>query len=460
MRIGFMNPQGNFDNEDSYWTEHPDFGGQLVYVKELALALDKLGIQVDLFTRQIIDKDWPEFKNEEEFYEGSYVKIVRIPFGPEKFLKKEELWPYLKEYAKGIEDYYNRIGEKPDFITSHYGDGGLSAFYFKELTGIPFSFTGHSLGAQKMDKLKISRDNYHVLDRVYRFTKRIEGERRTMEEASLIFVSTNQERIDQYSHERYEDAISIDDPKFRVVPPGVNLDIFNTDIENSEEAYTKKHLHKILVRDLDVKRQDLPIIISSSRLEGKKNHLGLLRAFGENKELQNAGNLLIALRGIDNPYKDYSSLKNEEKSIMDELMKTIDDIGLRGKVAFVNLLNQKQLAATYRFIGNQGGVFALTSLYEPFGLAPVEAMACGLVVVVTKNGGPSEVLMERGEKYGFLVDPEDPKDIGEKLKEALTDKTMWIKMKEQGKKRVYEKYTWESTAKGYLKSINEILTEN
>ena len=37
MRIAFLNPQGNFDPEDSYWTEHPDFGGQLVYVKQVAL---------------------------------------------------------------------------------------------------------------------------------------------------------------------------------------------------------------------------------------------------------------------------------------------------------------------------------------------------------------------------------------------------------------------------------------
>jgi len=42
MKIGFLNPQGNFDPGDSYWTEHPDFGGQLVYVKEVAIALAAL----------------------------------------------------------------------------------------------------------------------------------------------------------------------------------------------------------------------------------------------------------------------------------------------------------------------------------------------------------------------------------------------------------------------------------
>ncbi len=46
MRIAFLNPQGNFDPKDSYWTEHPDFGGQLVYVKQVALAMGELGHQV------------------------------------------------------------------------------------------------------------------------------------------------------------------------------------------------------------------------------------------------------------------------------------------------------------------------------------------------------------------------------------------------------------------------------
>ena len=46
MHIGFLNPQGNFDPNDSYWTEHPDFGGQLVYVKEVALAMADQGHRI------------------------------------------------------------------------------------------------------------------------------------------------------------------------------------------------------------------------------------------------------------------------------------------------------------------------------------------------------------------------------------------------------------------------------
>ena len=459
MRIGFMNPQGNFDNKDSYWTAHPDFGGQLVYVKELALALDQLGVDVEIFTRRIEDPEWGEFREKEEIYENSGVKIIRIPFGPKGFLNKEKLWPYLREYAEGVRAYYEGQGRRPDFMTAHYGDGGLSAVYFKELTGVSFSFTAHSLGAQKMDKLKVSKSNEGDMNRIYRFSERIAAERRTMEEASLIFVSTNQERMNQYAHARYKGAVSPEDEKIKVVPPGVNLKIFNTHRENSEEARTQAELHNSLKRDLREDRFGLPIIFNSGRLEKKKNHLGLVKAYGENPPLQQRGNLLIALRGVKDPYRGYQTLKDEEKAVMDSLMDGINRMDMKGKVAFVTLESQEQLAAAYRWIGNTGGLLALPSLYEPFGLAVVEAMACGLVVAATKNGGPSEILREKGEAFGFLMNPEDPGDMGKVLEKALGDQKLWQCLRKKGIQRVHQKYTWESTAKGYLKGIKEHLGE-
>ena len=59
MHIVFLNPQGNFDKNDSYWTMHPDFGGQLVYVKEIASEMANMGHKVDIITRQIIDPEFP-----------------------------------------------------------------------------------------------------------------------------------------------------------------------------------------------------------------------------------------------------------------------------------------------------------------------------------------------------------------------------------------------------------------
>ena len=68
MHIVFLNPQGNFDPADSYLTEHSDFGGQLVYVKELAQAMAQQGHKVDIVTRRIRDSSWPEFFADQDSY--------------------------------------------------------------------------------------------------------------------------------------------------------------------------------------------------------------------------------------------------------------------------------------------------------------------------------------------------------------------------------------------------------
>ncbi|WP_287296226.1 hypothetical protein [Moorena sp. SIO2C4] len=85
MHIGFLNPHGNFDHKNSYISEHPDFGGQLVYVRQVADAIAKQGHQVDILTRHIIDPDWPEFAEKFDGY-GSVdnLRIIRLPAGPQE----------------------------------------------------------------------------------------------------------------------------------------------------------------------------------------------------------------------------------------------------------------------------------------------------------------------------------------------------------------------------------------
>ena len=158
MRIGFLNPQGNFDPQDSYWTEHPDFGGQLVYVKQVALAMAEMGYQVDILTRRIGDPEWREFADRFDAYPGALnVRIVRLEAGPEGFLRKELLWPHLvRDWVPNVLAFYREEGALPDAFTAHYGDGGLCGALIEAQAGVPFTFTAHSLGAQKMDKLHVT----------------------------------------------------------------------------------------------------------------------------------------------------------------------------------------------------------------------------------------------------------------------------------------------------------------
>jgi sucrose-phosphate synthase len=455
MHIGFLNPQGNFDPKDSYWTEHPDFGGQLVYVKEVASAMAAMGHQVDILTRQIIDPDWPEFSEQEDAYpdvEG--VRILRLPCGPPDFLPKEQLWPYLgTEWVPNIIEWYRSEGKLPDAFTTHYADGGLSGALIAEQTGIPFTFTGHSLGAQKMDKLEATPENLAELEARFHFSRRIMAERVSMSHAGRIITSTEQERLEQYGHQAYRSAVDPQsEDRFAVIPPGVNRVIFQPE-PTSVDAEIAERIKAALNRDVARDRHTLPVVLASSRLDAKKNHVGLVRAFAHSEALQEQANLAIAVRGLEDPLRRYGDLSGEEETIMDEIVSLLNEHVLWGKVTAFPLNSQAELAAAYRHLAKQRSVFALTALYEPFGLAPLEAMSCGLPAVVTKNGGPSESMVEGGREFGVLIDPADPEDIAEGLLRAVESQQAWQKLRDAGIQRVISKYTWERTAEGYLDVI-------
>ncbi|MGM0419689.1 MAG: glycosyltransferase [Bacillota bacterium] len=460
-RIAFFNPQGNFDSQDSYWTEHPDFGGQLVYVKELALAIvKKFDLKVDILTRKIDDPNWPEFSSKVASYPGEdRVKIIRLPFGGSEFLNKEKLWPHLYDYVQAIKKYYHDLGEFPEIITTHYGDGGLSGAMFEAETSIPFTFTAHSLGAQKMDKLNVNHNNLSEMLGKYKFHFRIAAERISMNNSATNFVSTSQEKESQYSHPAYRGAAPLDDSLgFTVVPPGVNTDIFYRE-SGPEDKEIRAKIDDMLKRDIEPPRRDKPAVIAASRLDPKKNHLGLVKAFAGNQNLQNKVNLVITLRGIDNPFEDYSKASGYEKEILDEIMQIVQENNLKGKVSMFSLSSQKELASTYRVLAEKKSVFALTAFYEPFGLAPIEAMASGLPVVATENGGPKEIMRDDGEDFGILIDPADPQDIAQGILELYRTAGLWKKYHQAGLKRVKAKYTWGKTAEGYYRKLEDILTD-
>lgn len=460
MHIGFLNPQGNFDPADSYWTEHPDFGGQLVYVKSVALAMGEMGHRVDILTRQIVDPEWPEFLERLEHYPGApNVRIVRLPAGPERFLRKELLWPHLvRDWVPNLLDFYEDEGGLPDAFTTHYGDGGLCGVLVEDQTGIPFTFTGHSLGAQKMDKLNVTPDNLKEMDDHFHFGRRIVAERLSMNRSAVNVTSTRQERFEQYSHRAYRGAVEVqDDRRFEVIPPGVNLDIFGADARSENEEATQERVRDCLARDIGEGRRDLPTIVASSRLDPKKNHVGLVRAFAQSEELQEEANLIFITGALDDPLRDDSEAGSIEREVLTEIREVVGEYDLWGKVSAFGLQGQPALAAAYRFLAERGSVFALTAHYEPFGLAPLEAAAAGLPVVVTENGGPSESLRDEETEYGVLVDPADVEDIARGLERMLGDEEAWERFARRGRQRVLDRYTWERTAENYLRVIEGIV---
>ena len=459
MHIAFLNPQGNFDPNDSYWAEHPDFGGQLVYVKEVALELTRLGHEVDILTRKIEDPKWPEFSAPFDSYSRSNSpRIVRIACGPPHFLPKEELWPYLiTDWVPNIAAFYQEEGRTVDIYTTHYGDGGLAGAALMQESGTPFTFTAHSLGAQKMDKLGANAQTITALENRYHFTLRIAAERVAMNHAARIITSTQQERDTQYSHSAYQGAVdSTSRDVFSVIPPGVNLEVFSqtsTDLDK----HIASRIESICEQTFSPERRLLPFILSASRLDPKKNLMGLIKAFGLDDVLQQKANVLLAVRSPLEDFSQKSFFNDPDNQVLQQINLAIKEHKLERKVAAIPLNNQLELAAAYRVAKKRGSVFVLPALYEPFGLAPLEAMACGLPAVVTKNGGPTESMIEDSQEFGVWVDPESTADIARGLLRLLGSDKEWKTFQQAGVFRIQDKYTWAKTAKEYEQVFHEIL---
>jgi sucrose-phosphate synthase len=86
----------------------------------------------------------------------------------------------------------------------------------------------------------------------------------------------------------------------------------------------------------------------------------------------------------------------------------------------------------------------LPSFYEPFGLAPIEAVACGLACAATCKGGPTEIFADGS---AVLIDPTDVDDMARGLEEALDN---YEELAACARERVLDMYTWKKTAARYL----------
>jgi sucrose-phosphate synthase len=310
-----------------------------------------------------------------------------------------------------------------------------------------------------MDKIIRSEEVFDKAEETFHFASRIAAERISMARAARIITSTEQERSEQYAHLLYRGAVDpAEKGKFAVVPPGVNLEVFGSESKSDSEERIAERVEARLQRDLLPERRHLATVVCSSRLDAKKNHLGLIRAWAGSEPLRGAANLVMVTRGVRDPLRSWQTeFRGEERKIFGQIVDQIRAGGLQGCVSAFDLNSQEELAACYRYLSrHRRGIFALSSLYEPFGLAPLEAMAAGLPAVVTRNGGPQESLTGQGETYGILVDPEDPQSIARGLLELAGNESRRQEMQHQGRRRVLQRYTWERTAQGYLGEFRRI----
>lgn len=446
LRIALISLHGLIRANDAELGRDADTGGQVKYVLEAAAELGKLPqvSQVDLFTRQIFDdKISADYAQMEEPI-GKNARIVRIPFGPNRYLKKEALWPYIEMFIDQTLSWFKRNG-LPDVIHGHYADAGLAGAQLARLLHIPFVFTGHSLGRVKRQRLLDDGKEAAAIDKRYNFELRIEAEEVALETASVVVTSTSQEVQQQY--EIYEHYVP---ERMEVIPPGVDLSAFFP--PKGKTNLAKTNIGQSVLRFLREPKK--PAILTLARPDVRKNLRMLVKVYGESKELQESANLVL-LMGSRN---DLSDLPKAQRKIIDEILYLIDLYDLYGKVSYPKTHVPSDVPDLYRWATQLKGVFVNPALTEPFGLTLLEAAGTGLPIVATNDGGPRDIVGNC--QNGLLVDPLDPKAIEKALLRTISESAQWNEWSTNGVAGATEHYSWTKHAERYTRIVEDVLNKS
>lgn len=434
-----------------------DTGGQVKYVVELAKQLSESDRvrKVDLFTRLIDQKDIDDTYSIPVEKISEKLRIVRIQCGGRKYIRKELLWPFMQEYIDKTIKFIKQDGDIPDVVHGHYADAGYIAMELSEIFGIDFVFTGHSLGRVKLQRLLSEGMEEDDIIKKYRIDYRIKKEEDVLKNTDLVICSTSQELKEQYGV--YENSPGIN---AIVIPPGIDIEKFypyyHDMVSESPRDELSLHAKASVIRELNrfLIYPDKPLILALCRPDKRKNIAGLIKAYGEDKELQAIANLAV-FAGIR---KDIHEKEDNERDVLTEMLLLMDKYDLYGKMAIPKKHDfEHEVPELYRITAERKGVFVNAALTEPFGLTLIEAGACGVPIIATNDGGPIDII--KNCKNGVLVDPLNEKDIASNIKEILVNDDKWSEYSKKGIVNVRKYYTWLSHAETYLDSLDRLASK-
>lgn len=454
LRISLINIHGLLKGSGLEIGRDADNGGQTKYVYELAefLSQHENVEHVHVFTRLIDDPNLsPEYAVPIEIINDK-LDIRRIPFLGKKYKAKEQLWDGLDTFVNGIVQHIKLHDIFPNWIHSHYGDAGYVASELSTILNIPFAHTGHSLGFHKKNKLLESGLNEEEIEKKYKFKQRIAAEEKTLELSEFIVTSTEQEI------ETYKPYKNFELGKYHAISPGIDTSKFvpyyhreqDSDKQMEEEQrkyWVAETISKFLINP------HKPFILALSRPDRHKNLHTLIEVYGKDKELQSIANLVI-FAGIR---KDISKMPESEKDVLTDLLLLMDKYDLYGKMAIPKKHDvENEVSIIYRYAAEKRGVFVNLALHENFGLTVIESASSGLPVVVTKNGGPSEIIPTC--QNGELVNPLDENEIKKALRNILTNENQWKYYSNNGAINIQKHYSWLSHVNQYVDLVNENLS--
>ncbi len=356
-----------------------DAGGMNVYVRELARELGRGGIYVDIFTRRS-DPATPFIH-----WLSEHVRIVSLPAGPAVPLPPTELFPYVEEFTRALARFAERAPHGYDLVHSHYWLSGVAGMSLARQWNVPHVVMFHTV-----ERLKHQRYGQGEALNLAAGATRIEHEARLAAHADTIIVSTEHER------EQLRRLYCLSPDALRIIPCGVDLRAFTPGTRDE---------HRAARRTLGF--GDDPVILFVGRLDPIKGLDLLLESVARMRERAQ----LVIVGGDPDGDPEVRRLRGRA-----------EELGIGERVTLPGAVPQPDLVRYYR----AADLLALTSRYESFGLAAVEALACGTPVVASAVGGLPSIVLD-GEN-GRLVPWRSPEAFAEAFDTLCADERLCFRL--------------------------------
>lgn len=327
-----------------------------------------------------------------------------MPAGPPAPIPKDELLPYMPEFGRWLAREW--AAEPPDVVHAHFWMSGLAAVDGARALGLPVVQTYHALGTVK-------RRHQGAADTSP--PERVRIETAVGRECSGI-IATCQDEVAELV------AMGLSRRRVSVVPCGVDPVRFSPVGDNRRP------------------RPALRRLLSVGRLVPRKGYDRAIRALADIPDAE----LLIA--GGPEP----ALLLAEPEA--ERLWSLAEECGVADRVQLLGGVSRERMP---RLLSSADLVLSLPR-YEPFGIVPVEAMACGAPVLATAVGGQLDTVVD--DVTGVLVPPDDDHDIGGTVRRLLDDPARLSRYGAAGRRRVLARYTWDRVADGVTRAYSAVST--
>jgi glycosyltransferase involved in cell wall biosynthesis len=364
-----------------------DAGGQNVHVAALATRLVRRGHDVTVFSRRD-DADVPVQITAPEGY-----VVEHVPAGPPTEVPKDELLQYMDEFGRYLAARWTE--ERFDIAHSHFWMSGVAAVSAGRTTGVPVVHTFHALGSVK---------------------RRHQGSRDTSPDERIGLESQLCNEVDQVVATCVDEvqelvSLGMDRERASVVPCGVDVDLFTPHDGPASVA------------------ADRPFrLLSVGRLVERKGTADIITALADLPDTE-----LVVAGG---PSADALVLDPE----VQRLQQVARGLGVEDRVRFTGGLPRERMPEVFC----SADVVVAVPWYEPFGIVPLEAMACARPVVGTAVGGMLDTIAPG--VTGELVPPRAPHRLASVLRELLDDPRRRSAYGSAGADRVRAGYLWDQVA--------------